>query len=94
MKANRMNFGDEIEEEMTRELSQVSSQAKRLKQMEQKLSSSPLDLFRKKYIKRTLIFLLIWCSAIVIIEYPGVNFISGRLQSLLIYHSLECGACL
>ena len=68
MKMNKMDFGDEIEEEMTRELAQVSLQAKKMKQAEKRMSSSPLDLFRRKYIKRTLIFALIWCSAIVIIQ--------------------------
>lgn len=60
---------------MRRDINLISVHAKRMKEVEKTLSTSPLDLFRKKYQKRTLILFILWFASVVRGELTAHDFI-------------------
>ena len=63
-----MNGSPILEDEriiMRKDINLISVHAKRMKEVEKTLSTSPLDLFKKKYLKRTLILFVAWFASVV-----------------------------
>ena len=65
MRINGFPISEDEQIVMREDINLISMHAKRMKEVEKTLSTSALDLFKNKYIKRSLILFVAWFASVV-----------------------------